>query len=126
MRQALRMNRSEEGSHLEENSQAEARENGWLHWLWLLLAALAYFGLLFNLNRLQTSDLFLPHLVDVMALSYSNLLAYPILIFSYWCSREKRRYLEKEMFQIAWWGFWLAPFVVVAFQLALRILERLW
>jgi hypothetical protein len=120
------MNGSEGGSHLEENSPKEAIENGWLQLLWLVLAALAYFGLLFNLNRLQTSDLFLPHLVDVMALSYSNLLAYPILVFSYWCRRQKREYLEKEMFQIAWWGFWLAPFVVVTFQLALRILERLW
>lgn len=120
------MNDSDGGSHLEENSPKEARENGWFHLLWLLLAAVAYFGLLFNLNQLETSDLFLPHLVDVMALSYSNLLAYPILVFSFWSIREKRKYLEKEMFQIAWWGFWLAPFVVVAFQLALRILERLW
>jgi hypothetical protein len=120
------MNHPEGGSYLEDNPPKDARENGWLHLLWWLLAALAYFGLLFNLNRLQVSDLFLAYLADVMALSYSNLLAYPILIFSYWCSREKRGYLEKEMFQIAWWGFWLAPFVVVAFELALRILERLW
>lgn len=75
------MNDSEGGSHLEENSPDEVSENGWLHLLWLLLAALAYFGLFFNLNQLETSDLFLPHLVDVMALSYSNLFSLSNLSF---------------------------------------------
>jgi hypothetical protein len=114
------------GDGVEEKSPQEPSENGWLYWIWLLLAAIAYFGLLFNLNQLESSDLFIAHLVDVMALSYSNLLAYPFLFFTYWFSREKRNRLEKEMSQLAWWAFWLTPFAVVAFQLALRILERLW
>lgn len=111
---------------MEAENQEKHSGQGWFDAIWIILLVFALGGFFYNVSQHEVNDLFLPNLVDVIALCYSNLLAYPLLALTFWGSRGQREFVDREDHAFIWGAFLVAPFLVVGFQLLMRILERLW
>lgn len=108
-------------SHSDEVKPPLFQMDTLLYWV---LALFAVFGFLYNIAQLPNSDDFFVHLVDVVVVSYTNLLALPFLAY---VTFTKRRHLPLFESKGEPWGIFLAaPFCVVFFEFIFRLIERAW
>jgi hypothetical protein len=90
----------------------------------VVLMFLAVFGFLYNVSKVSADSTFTVFAIDAIAVSYTNLLAYPLLIFVSVSKIEGRvAFPDRKDY---WAIFVSAPFFFIGFKLLFRIVERLW
>lgn len=116
----------DESQSTRSSAASELIESGWVSLVWLALGVLAAFGFLFNIAQESTSDDLIVEVVNLCLLAYTNFLAYPWLLFVGVGSLKRFGLVSRELRQATLFLFFVAPFAVIAVQLVVRILQRLW
>ena len=101
----------------------EVEPPAYLNVLFVAFLGLALFGYLYNISKLSTSSIFTVFFFDVLVVSYTNLLAIPLLALVTFTKFEKKIVFPRRD---VWSLFFIAPFGYIAIVFLFRILERLW
>lgn len=95
----------------------------YLYVLFWIFIGLALFGYLYNISKLSTPSSFTMFFFDVLVISYTNLLAIPLMALVTFTKFEKKIVFPRRD---VWSLFFLAPFGYIFMVFVFRILERIW
>ena len=116
---------SQEEPESKKDKDSSAEEPSWPYIVYLILIIVALFGLIYNYLQVEKSSIFSAYLVDVVAVSYTNLLAYPLLAFVFFLRIKKTKFFDTDTRSFIGWSFLTAPFILVGSALIFRVLGRL-
>lgn len=101
----------------------EVEPPAYLYALFVAFLGLAALGYLYNISKLSTSSIFTVFFFDVLVVSYTNLLAIPLLALVTFTKFEKKIVFPRRD---VWSLFFIAPFGYIVIVFLFRILERIW
>ena len=112
------------GNGFPENNVEEVDLPITFYLMFWILFLFAVFGFLYNVSKVPTTTTFSVFFFDVLAVAYTNLLAFPFLIFITIAKyRGVSAFTEKRDY---WASFFVAPFGYIGGMFIFRLLERLW
>lgn len=105
----------------EDDSRKEYPD--YLDVFFLGFVGLAIFGFLFNISKLTMSTTFTVFFFDALLISYTNLLAIPLLVLVTFTKFQKKIVFPRRDI---WSYFLLVPFGYILIVLLFRVLEKIW